>query len=570
MQKLSMSMLPTRLGTCIKFVFLATLLSTFYFLHFATPVSAQENWTIDSFDSVVQVNEDATLTVTETIDVTFNTDKHGIYRVIPIRYEDKYGNQNLIDLRFLSFTQDGKPALISYTYNYGDTTIRIGDENELITGSHQYEITYTVDRVFLYFDQYDELYWNVTGTEWEVPIERSSATVILPDGTEIIQSSCYTGEYGSEAQFCTKAIQGSTESFSANDFLTVAVGFDKGVIFEPTSLDRFIWLVEDNWLGVIPILLLIGVFFLWLKHGKDIKIDRAIVAQYEPLKGMKAVYAGMILCNGNLKPDHMSAMIIQLAVDGYLKIDVQEKENLAGIFKQTPTITLTPLKTSEGLDTAHAYYHDMLFKGRMDLITLENIKRAVNPREVQNLKRKINAQMFDNGYFIKKSLIYSILVFIVGVATAFIGIIVASVFGIFTILSCVICGVGICLFGVFMRKLTQKGSDAKWELLGFKDFMHTAERYRSEWQEKENIFAEYLPYAIAFNDVQKWAKTFAGLHQEKPNWYTGNTALIVMAQTGRFNSVTNFVKSSTLPGSSGSGGGGHSGGGFGGGGGGSW
>ncbi|MFH1611354.1 MAG: DUF2207 domain-containing protein [Patescibacteria group bacterium] len=570
MQKLSMSMLPTRLGTCIKFVFLATLLSTVYFLHSTAFVSAKEQWTIDSFDSVIQVNEDATLTVTETIDVTFNVDKHGIYRDIPVRYSDEYGNRHATDLRFLSFKQDGKPAHVSYTYNYSMTSIRIGDEDKTITGSHEYQITYTVDRVFLYFDDYDELYWNVTGTDWEVPISHASATVILPDGTEIVQSSCYTGEYGSEAQDCTKQVGGSTEDFTAEDFLTVAVGFSKGIIYEPTSLDRFIWLVEDNWLGIIPLLLLMGVFFLWLKHGKDIKIDRAIVAQYEPPKGMKAVYAGMILCNGNLKPDHMSAMIIQLAVDGYIKIDVQEKEKIAGIFKQTPTITLTPLKTSEGLDTAHAYYFDMLFKGRMDSVTLENIKRTVKPAEVQNLKRKINAVMFDSGYFIKKSSTYSIFVFILGASIAFFGFSVASVFGLFVILSCIICGVAICILGFLMKKLTQKGADTKWELLGFKDFMHTAERYRSAWQEKENIFADYLPYAIAFNDVQKWAKTFEGMHQVKPDWYSGNVALITMASAGRFNSVTNVVKSSTLPGSSGSGGGGHSGGGFGGGGGGSW
>jgi hypothetical protein len=79
-----------------------------------------------------------------------------------------------------------------------------------------------------------------------------------------------------------------------------------------------------------------------------------------------------------------------------------------------------------------------------------------------------------------------------------------------------------------------------------------------------------LPYAIAFNDVKKWAKTFEGVYQKQPDWYSGNVALVAIASSGRFDAVSSAIKSATLPGSSGSGGGGHSGGGFGGGGGGSW
>ena len=160
---------PTRIGICISVAFL---LATTYLL---LPVSTQAaTWSIDSFDSVVQIHEDASITVIETIDTTFNIEKHGIYREIPTRYTDSYGNSYKTDLDILSVLQDGGSAQTERTYGYSDVNIRIGDPDRYITESHTYEITYTVDRVFLYFDDYDEFYWNVTGDEWEVPIDHTS------------------------------------------------------------------------------------------------------------------------------------------------------------------------------------------------------------------------------------------------------------------------------------------------------------------------------------------------------------------------------------------------------------
>jgi len=559
-------MLRIRTSTCTKFF---VCIIAFLFIT-PTIASGQGGWVINSFDSNIVINDDATITVTETIDVDFSVQKHGIYRDLPVRYQDDYGNSFKTDLDVISVLQDGESASVSYEYGYNFTSLKIGDADELITGEHQYVITYTVDKVFLYFEDYDELYWNVTGTEWEVPIKHSSAIVVLPSGTTIAQSACYTGKQGSIAQDCAITNTEHSISFTADDFLTVAVGFSKGFIYEPTQSDRFWMFVVNNLVIVLPWIFVVGVFIFWLKHGKDPKIKKAIVAQYEPPKGIKAVYAGMIV-DGSIKPEHMSAMIIQLAVDGYLKIDVVEKDKIMGVIKQMPEITLTPIKGVEGLDTSHAYYYELLFRGKMDPVKLSEIKSFITPQKVSKLRRLLHTRLIEDGFQIKKSSAYGVAVFIPGIIIGFIGImLIPQLFGTVAAFSFIASGVIVCIFGATMPKPTPLGIETKWYLLGFKDFMHTAERYRSEWQEKENIFAQYLPYAIAFNDVKKWAKTFEGVYQKQPDWYSGNVALVVLASSGRFDAVSSAVKSATLPGSSGSGGGGHSGGGFGGGGGGSW
>ena len=558
---------PTRIGICISVAFL---LATTYLL---LPVSTQAaTWSIDSFDSVVQIHEDASITVIETIDTTFNIEKHGIYREIPTRYTDSYGNSYKTDLDILSVLQDGGSAQTERTYGYSDVNIRIGDPDRYITESHTYEITYTVDRVFLYFDDYDEFYWNVTGDEWEVPIDHTSATIILPDGAVVEQFECYTGFLGSTAQDCTKFDRGDTAQFQAEDFLTVAVGFTKGFIYEPTAFERFVWLVLDNWFGLVPIILLVLTFWMWWRYGRDPKMTRSIIAEYEPPLGIKAVYAGW-MAFGKPKKDLFATMIVQMAVDGALSVETQELDKAFKLLRRGPEVILHPKDGPEGLDVAHAQLYEILFKGRKEPQPLSRIKGTIQKKKLIELRKIVQQWVVQEGYYVEHSFARQGAVIIGGFILCGLSVvIVPTFFGLFSIVCGVVSGIGIMILGFLMPSLTPEGLEVKRKILGFKEFMHTAERYRSAWHEKENIFADYLPYAIAFDDVQKWAKTFEGVSQAAPDWYTGHMPLMVLASSGEFNSITSSIRSATsTPNSTGaSGGGGSSGGGFGGGGGGSW
>lgn len=530
-------------------------------------------WTIDSFYSTIEIHEDATITVTETIDVDFGVQKHGIYRELPVRYTDEYGNRFTTDLDIVSVYQDGQQAQVKYSYNYGFINLRIGDPDVYVTGKHQYVITYTVDRVFLYFDDYDELYWNVTGSDWEVPIDHVRANVVLPGGAEVLQIECYTGEYGSTSQDCVKRDLQGAATFDANDFLTVAVGFTKGVIYEPTAFDRFIQLISDNWYALIPLILFAGTFWIWWTKGRDPKMNKSIIAEYEPPQGIKAVHAGL-LAFGKLKGDMFASMIIQMATDGILTIEVKEVEKKFGILKQNPKIILHPKKSAQGLEDAHAQLHEILFKGKLEPADLSKIKGTIPSQKLTKLRSTLQKWLINEGYYVKYSFARQAGFIVGAVALAILSIVLGSVLGVFTAVVGFLSALGIAILGYLMPSLTPEGLELKRKVLGFKEFMHTAERYRSEWQEKENIFAEYLPYAIAFNDVEKWAKTFEGMKQVQPDWYTGQTSLILLASTGQFESISHGMQQATStpkPSSSGgSSGGGFSGGGFGGGGGGSW
>jgi uncharacterized membrane protein len=120
------------------------------------------------------------------------------------------------------------------------------------------------------------------------------------------------------------------------------------------------------------------------------------------------------------------------------------------------------------------------------------------------------------------------------------------------------------------------------DVLGFQEFMNRAEKDRLERMGDKDLFSRFLPYAIALDVADNWAKAFEGIYQNPPDWYVspvGFRTFSPYAFTHSLNSVTSDLSSAMFSaprGSSGGGsgggfgGGGSSGGGFGGGGGGSW
>jgi uncharacterized membrane protein len=107
--------------------------------------------------------------------------------------------------------------------------------------------------------------------------------------------------------------------------------------------------------------------------------------------------------------------------------------------------------------------------------------------------------------------------------------------------------------------------------------MEVAEKERQRFAERENIFSEYLPYAIVFGCVERWANAFKDIDTsvQTASWYTGSTPFSATAMSSSLQGFSSNLGSAiaSTPGSkggSGFSGGGGAGGGGGGGGGGSW
>ena len=146
----------------------------------AAPARAQVFETIDRYDVEIVIEDDGSLTITETIAYDFGaTPRHGIIREIPttLRYDDTYDRE--YPLTVLSVTATGD-ASADYTIEHpggGVTAIKVGDPDRTITGRHTYTIRYRVEAALNGFPDHVELYWNAIGDEWDVPID-VAATVV--------------------------------------------------------------------------------------------------------------------------------------------------------------------------------------------------------------------------------------------------------------------------------------------------------------------------------------------------------------------------------------------------------
>jgi hypothetical protein len=188
----------------------ALLLATI--LAFAAPAAAK-SWRISNFQDTITVNDDGSALVKETITLVFVDEWHGIHRTIPIEYPGPDGTnyQLFIDIKSITDENGAKLKYDSSTSGAArDLKIYIPNA---VDATRTVDIAYRVRNATRFFDQYDEFYWNVTGNDWPVPIDRAAATVHLPDSASgSLRAQAFTGVYGSTERDATAKVQLSLHS----------------------------------------------------------------------------------------------------------------------------------------------------------------------------------------------------------------------------------------------------------------------------------------------------------------------------------------------------------------------
>ena len=166
----------------------------------AVPGGAHADERILRYSSDVQVQKDSSIEVTETIDVRSEHVRiiHGIYRDFPTRYRGLHGIQFHVGFTLLGATLDGRPVKASIDPADNGIRIKLGDADvEVPEGEHEYVIRYRATRLIGRFRDFDELYWNATGTRWIFPIDVAQVRIRLPSPARFGQRAVYTGPEGS-------------------------------------------------------------------------------------------------------------------------------------------------------------------------------------------------------------------------------------------------------------------------------------------------------------------------------------------------------------------------------------
>ena len=301
----------------------------------ASPAYADER--ILRYFSDVQIQNDSSLEVTETIDVRaeHTNINHGIFRDFPTRYKGLHGRQVRVGFAFEGATLDGLPARAAVSPIGTGIRIKVGDPDRLVdVGQHRYVLRYRTTRQLGRFQGHDELYWNATGNGWIFPIEVAEARIRLPKPVKLGQRAAYTGPQGSTASNAEVVDEKpgdisfrTTLPLASGEGLTVAVAFPKGVVDEPSSGGRFLdWLTDYGppAVGLLALLGLAGFYYIaWQRAGRNPRAG-TVVPIFEPPVDLTPAGMRYVLKMG---PDDrgFAAALVDMGVRGHIRLVEEDR-----------------------------------------------------------------------------------------------------------------------------------------------------------------------------------------------------------------------------------------------------
>lgn len=286
---------------------------------------------VTSFDQTIIVDRSGSLQIVEAIEVNAEGKaiRRGIFRDFPLEFTNAAGRKKRVDFSVTSVERDGQPEEWRQEGLDGGTRIYVGRPDMdgktylLDRGKHTFRITYRTDRQFRFFDDYDELYWNVTGNGWQFPIVKASATIILPDGVKPQRLAYFTGVANATGKNATavsqpdKIVFSTTRSLAKGEGLTVSVMLPKGSIVVPDDTPAVITA------AAFGLLVLVAYHFLaWRRAGRN-SSPGVLVPVWDPPENVSPAVANYIDNKGfpNGVGAAMSAALLGLAVKGYVKLD---------------------------------------------------------------------------------------------------------------------------------------------------------------------------------------------------------------------------------------------------------
>ncbi len=590
----------------------------------------------ESYSTYIEVYGNNTYLVEETITVNFLTERHGIYRYIPYIYYSNLGESERIKITEVEVYGE---KYDTYKEN-GKCIIQIGDPDDTVVGRKTYTLSYIVKNRDDGIDDFDEFYFNVLPHGWRTPIDEAYVTVVFQtkDGKapDISNYQFYNGNFGSsdQANFESK-VEGNV--FFAYSLSPLDYG--EGATLKVTLPDDYFSGEEQNpslalTIILIAIVCLAAIILLKCAFGKKQSIIP--VVNFYPPDDMTSADIGYVL-DGFADTKDIVSLIIYWADKGYISIDENkdditltklrnldetarpyERKMFNALFKIRPDVTVNSLKEKfyksiqdAKLGVLHHFSlstDKKIFKGSAIAAGIIGIILSVLPLALLCIIgyeiRIVSDAVIFGGVF---PALFSVAIlsaltilnyrkhsmkkgaYIAGKIALIIGLIlfllIPVAIGILILKMpiqtavCLACTVIGGILSTNIKRLTKYGAKLTGEILGFKEFIQTAEidRLNALVEENPQYFYNVLPFAYVMGLSDKWSEKFETIAVKPPQWYNGysgsnfNTYLFMHSFTRSMGSIQSSMISVPRTSGSGSGfSGGFSGGGIGGGGGGSW
>lgn len=603
----------------------------------ATAYADDGDHAITRYDVTADAAQNGSIRVTLDFDFDFGKDRaHGPYVTLPLLQEiegdpDHYRSFDVTDITASSST--GAPAGVDTEKDGRALAIKVGDEDVEVEGVQSYLLAYTITGVVspdVAASGQDEIFWNIIGAQWEVPLNDISVTLTGP--ATVARTACFVGEVGSTTPCASATSTAATATFTQGQIepgtgLTVVTAYPVGTFVgaEPVLAPRRnlgnTFTLSPSTGAAAGLVALIGAGLLVARArrgGRDQQYagltpgltpvvggppatdtpagaavtlrDRStpVTVQFTPPSGLRPGELGTLI-DEVANPHDVTATIIDLAVRGHLRIEEMSASEASASAKKDKDKSWRLVKLDEPSDllTYEQTIFTRLFDERTE-VEIDDLGASFQGA-MATTQNQLYAAVTERGWFTANpqtvrthAYVAGALVFVAGVALT---IVLALTLG-WGLVGVALALVGIAFFFVarLLPSRTPVGSAVLAQTEGFKLYLSTAEGDQLRFEEGDDVFSRYLPYAIAFGVAERWAKVFSDLAAQghpvpDPTWYVGVHQVAFFSSAATFSDTLGAFSHSAVAsmtaataGTSGGSGfaGGFAGGGVGGGGGGSW
>ncbi len=476
---------------------------------------------IKNFSAELTVEADGSVVVAENITVYANGNeiKRGITRALHRRPIGEDAATDRFDYEVISVTRNGIEDGYHTKSENGYRVIYVGKKDVILDpGTYTYTVKYRSDNQAYFLEGIDEIRWPLIGTEGRLPVEKASMTINFPSGTELINSSCYTGGDGSRDADCTISRGVSSVTFTSDrplavgEGMLVSTGAPIGTIMRPVPPPPPTPLQQKGslWASIFGLFLsLYYGYTTWKKFGVDPVVEDPGL-QFAPPEGLSPASVAY-LHSSYPSQAQLTASITALAIGGYL--DIVEEER-SGFLSKKEIFILRPtnLKPQAGsLPPEQQILYDQLLKIGEDIELNGEYNEQLNAVTTKH-SESLSEQ---HGAFLKeksngKKILPLLAIF---VATAVLGglflqyspkpgiVVFAATMFLLTI--------GLCLFAWLIRLPTLEKVTLRGKIKGLNNYLKLSEKKRKQLynapEMNQDHFQALLPYAIALGRENNWA-----------------------------------------------------------------
>jgi hypothetical protein len=547
---------------------------------------------IDTFAVDYTIAPSGVIHTVETIHYDFAdaADKHGIFRFLDSHFPTDGGQDRVYRYTNVHVTSPTGASTLFSTASQNSLEIKVGNQNATLGGKQTYVISYDIHGALNATTtddgtKLDEFYWNVTGYQWPVDIDKTTVTIHSPTKASVV--ACYQGAPGSTA-LCPKASASdavgasfATGLIPSGQGLTIDAGWPVGT-FAQTDPIMTAPLPDDapivqhgsndgpdpfwtpwNWgLGIALLILIpLGYVLLVGARRRDLEftgetpgtipmdqtnapvgrapLHETLVVQYQPPTGFPVGAANLLLTKQRKTID-ITATLIDLAVRHYLRIEEAPTDAKKRKAKDY-TLTSTPELIKAGAPALlphEALLLGKLFAGDRTSVTLSALNNTFSTN-LSAIKTSIDGWVENGRYFTDKlHRSHPVLGWTLALSFAvFIAMIFIEKAWLFVPMGAFIGSIIALAQGQRAVRRSALGHAVFIQLEGFRMYISTAEASQIRFEESTDVFSRYLPWAIVFGQTERWAKVFAklaedGTYTATPDWYVGSmTGLNVTSLT---------------------------------------